>query len=261
LLLALAAAEPARSQSPKAVQLQVRLAPDSAGSGARAPIVRSQHLLDDGRWLSALRSGLPVRLHYRVEVWRSREGWFDTFEREAEWDVVVHHEPLLDQYTLLTIVGARARERRYATLDALSAALAGRISVVTGPSGAGKSTLLNRVQPGLRLRIGEISAKGRRGKNTTVSAVMLPLDGGGYLVDTPGFSEVGLWGIDPKQLDSCFPDFRPYLGECRYADCRHRSEPGCRIHVAVAEGAIGADRLVSYLVLLEELEMAPEEWE
>ncbi len=123
LLLALAAAEPARSQSPKAVQLQVRLAPDSAGSGARAPIVRSQHLLDDGRWLSALRSGLPVRLHYRVEVWRSREGWFDTFEREAEWDVVLHHEPLLDQYTLLTIVGPRARERRYATLDALNAAL------------------------------------------------------------------------------------------------------------------------------------------
>jgi ribosome biogenesis GTPase / thiamine phosphate phosphatase len=133
--------------------------------------------------------------------------------------------------------------------------------VVTGPSGAGKSTLLNQVQPGLKLRIGEISAKGRRGKNTTVSAVMIPLDGGGFLVDTPGFSEVGLWGIDPKQLDTCFPDFRPYLGECRYADCRHRSEPGCRVHAAVADGAIGADRLVSYLVLLEELESAPEEWE
>ena len=146
-------------------------------------------------------------------------------------------------------------------IDALRAALAARTSVVTGPSGAGKSTLLNQVQPGLKLRIGEISAKGRRGKNTTVSAVMVPLDGGGYLVDTPGFSEVGLWGIDPKQLDTCFPDFRPYIGECRYADCRHRSEPGCRVHAAVAEGAIGADRLVSYLVLLEELESAPEEWE
>ena len=146
-------------------------------------------------------------------------------------------------------------------IDALRAALAARTSVVTGPSGAGKSTLLNQVQPGLKLRIGEISAKGRRGKNTTVSAVMVPLDGGGYLVDTPGFSEVGLWGIDPKELDSCFPDFRPYIGECRYADCRHRSEPGCRVHAAVEEGAIGADRLVSYLVLLEELESAPEEWE
>jgi ribosome biogenesis GTPase len=143
----------------------------------------------------------------------------------------------------------------------LSAALAGRISVVTGPSGAGKSSLLNRVQPGLRLRTGEISAKVRRGKNTTVSAVMLPLDGGGYLVDTPGFSEVGLWGIDPGQLDSCFPEFRPFLDDCRYADCRHRTEPGCRVQDGVGTGAIARDRWESYLVLLEELESAPEEWE
>jgi hypothetical protein len=138
LLLILAAAGPARSQTPGTVQLQVRLAPDSAASGARVPIVRSQHLLADGRWLSALRSGLPVRLHYRVEVWRSREGWFDTFEREAEWDVVVHHEPLLDQYTLLTIVGERARERRYATLDALNAALEFAYRVNVQPTQPGR---------------------------------------------------------------------------------------------------------------------------
>jgi ribosome biogenesis GTPase len=141
------------------------------------------------------------------------------------------------------------------------AALAGRTSVVTGPSGAGKSSLLNHLQPGLKLRIGELSAKVRRGKHTTVSAVMLPLDAGGYLVDTPGFSEVGLWGIDPGQLDTCFPEFRPVLGDCRYADCRHRSEPGCRVREAVEGGAIARDRWESYLVLLEELESAPREWE
>jgi ribosome biogenesis GTPase len=141
------------------------------------------------------------------------------------------------------------------------AALAGRISVVTGPSGAGKSSLLNHLQPGLKLRIGELSAKVRRGKHTTVSAVMLPLDAGGYLVDTPGFSEVGLWGIDPGQLDTCFPEFRPVLGDCRYADCRHRSEPGCRVREAVEGGAIARDRWESYVVLLEELESAPREWE
>ncbi|MDQ3137158.1 MAG: ribosome small subunit-dependent GTPase A [Gemmatimonadota bacterium] len=142
-----------------------------------------------------------------------------------------------------------------------AAALAGRISVVTGPSGAGKSSLLNRVQPGLQLRTAEISAKVKRGKNTTVSAVMLPLETGGYLVDTPGFSEVGLWGIDPGQLDTCFPEFRPFLGDCRYADCRHRSEPGCRVREALDTGAVARDRWDSYLVLLEELESAPEEWE
>jgi ribosome biogenesis GTPase len=143
----------------------------------------------------------------------------------------------------------------------LAAALAGRISVVTGPSGGGKSSLLNRVQPGLQLRTAEISAKVRRGKNTTVSAVMLPLDSGGYLVDTPGFSEVGLWGIDPGELDTCFPEFRPFLGDCRYADCRHRTEPGCRVREAIEGGAIARDRWESYLVLLDELENAPEEWE
>jgi ribosome biogenesis GTPase len=143
----------------------------------------------------------------------------------------------------------------------LAAALQGRTSVVTGPSGVGKSNLLNAVQPGLKLRIGEISARIRRGKNTTVSAVMFPLDAGGFLVDTPGFSEVGLWGIEPRELASCFPEMRRFIGECRYGDCRHMSEPGCRIRAAAEAGEIQADRLESYRVLLRELEDAPQEWE
>ena len=146
-------------------------------------------------------------------------------------------------------------------LREMRAALADKVSVVTGPSGAGKSSLLNAVQPGLRLRTGEISAKVRRGKNTTVSAVMLPLDGGGYLVDTPGFSEVGLWGVDPGQLDSCFPEFRPWLSQCRYADCRHRSEPGCLIREAVERGDVDPGRYESYVTLFDELKSAPEAWE
>jgi ribosome biogenesis GTPase / thiamine phosphate phosphatase len=146
-------------------------------------------------------------------------------------------------------------------IEAFAAALAGRVSVVTGPSGAGKSSLLNAVQPGLKLRVREISAKLRRGKNTTVSAVMLPLDNGGYLVDTPGFSEVGLWGIVPRELASCFPEMRRFIGECRYGDCRHMSEPGCRIQAAADAGEILPDRLESYRILLRELESAPEEWE
>jgi ribosome biogenesis GTPase / thiamine phosphate phosphatase len=146
-------------------------------------------------------------------------------------------------------------------IDEFKQALAGKVSVVTGPSGAGKSSLLNAVQPGLKLRIGEISAKVRRGKNTTVSAVMLPLDAGGYLVDTPGFSEVGLWGVVPRELPTCFPEMRPFIGNCRYADCRHMTEPGCRVKEAVEAGKIRVDRWESYRVLLEELESAPEEWE
>lgn len=142
-----------------------------------------------------------------------------------------------------------------------AAALTGRTSVVTGPSGAGKSSLLNAVEPGLTLRTGAVSERVGRGRNTTVGAVMIPLAAGGFLVDTPGFSEVGLWAIDPRELASCFPEFRPYLGQCRYADCRHSTEPGCRIIAAVVAGEIAADRLESYRVLLEELEAEPKEWE
>jgi hypothetical protein len=120
------------------IRLHVTLTQDSSVRGARAPVVRSENLLGgESRWLDALRSGLPVRLHYRVEVWRSRDGWFDSFSRQIEWDVVVRHEPLLDQYTLLTLVGARRQERRYATLDALGAALAFAYQVNVRPDDPG----------------------------------------------------------------------------------------------------------------------------
>lgn len=146
-------------------------------------------------------------------------------------------------------------------VESLKVAMAGKASVVTGPSGVGKSSLLNAIQPGLRLRTGEVSRRIRRGRNTTVSSVMIPLEGGGYLVDTPGFSEVGMWGVNPRSLAECFPDFRAFLGDCRFADCRHRKEPGCRVLAALEGGAIAPDRYASYLALLQELENQPRDWE
>ena len=146
-------------------------------------------------------------------------------------------------------------------LEELRRRLQGRVTVVTGPSGAGKSSLVNAVQPGLSLRVGEVSARNRRGTNTTVSAVMLPLDGGGFLVDTPGFSDVGIWGLDPRELASCFPEMRPFIGRCRFGDCRHVSEPGCAVLAAAAEGVVAADRLESYHLLLQDTEGEPKEWE
>jgi hypothetical protein len=137
--LAIVGAYPLIAQDQGEVRLHMTLARDSTPSGSRAPIVRSENMLSgNSRWLSALRSGLPVRLHYRVEVWRSRGAWFDTFERQAEWDVLVRHEPLLDQYTLLTFVGAARQERRYATIDALGAALAFAYQVNVRPIEPGR---------------------------------------------------------------------------------------------------------------------------
>ena len=136
-LLAVAIPGESRAQAGNSVRLEVRLTPDTAETGARAPVVRSENLLGDGRWLSTLRSGLPVRLHYRIEVWRSRNGWMDQLTRQVYWDVVLRHEPLLDEYTMLTIFGSRVQERRYATLDALTAALAFAYQINVSPAQQG----------------------------------------------------------------------------------------------------------------------------
>jgi len=137
-------------------------------------------------------------------------------------------------------------------LGALGARLVGRETVLAGQSGVGKSSLLNALEPGLKLRIGAISEKWRTGRHTTTAAELVPLAAGGYVVDTPGMREVGAWGIDPADLAYCFPEFRPFLGQCRFDDCTHRNEPGCAVRAAAAR-AFPADRLVSYERLYEEL--------
>lgn len=139
-------------------------------------------------------------------------------------------------------------------LDELRTALGGRASVLTGPSGVGKSSLLNALYPGLELRIGEISESVNKGRHTTVGGYLHPIPGGGYVVDTPGLREVGLWGVPSTALDDCFPEFRPHLGTCRFGDCAHRAEPACAVREAVARGDIAQSRHASYLKLREELE-------
>lgn len=132
-------------------------------------------------------------------------------------------------------------------VEALRELLTGRISALTGPSGVGKSSLLNALQPGLALRVASVSDAVQKGRHTTVTAQLIPLECGGYVADTPGLREVGLWGIEPDELDGCFPEFHPYLGECRFGNsCSHTHEPGCAIREAVAERAVSADRYESY---------------
>jgi ribosome biogenesis GTPase len=138
-------------------------------------------------------------------------------------------------------------------LSALHEALAGHRSVITGPSGVGKSSLLNTLYPGLNLRVGATSEAVQKGRHTTVGASMHPLPGGGYVIDTPGLREVGLWELPVDSLDQCFPEFRPLLGKCRFSDCTHRSEPGCAVRAAAETGEVSAPRYDSYLKLHEEL--------
>lgn len=147
-------------------------------------------------------------------------------------------------------------------LTTLRDALAGTVSVLTGPSGVGKSSLMNALFPGLDLRVGAISESVNKGRHTTVGghAHPLPDQSGGYLIDTPGLREVGLWQLPIESLDRCFPEFRPWLEQCRFADCAHVAEPDCAVREAVAQGRISAERYDSYRRLLEELEEAPPVW-
>ncbi len=136
-------------------------------------------------------------------------------------------------------------------LEAVRERVCGSVSVLTGPSGVGKSTLLNALEPGLNLRVPAPGDDAPRGRHTTVTARLVPLECGGYLADTPGLRALGLWEIPAAELDHCFPEFRPYLGDCRFSgSCTHSHEPDCAVQTAVEEGRISEVRYQSYLTLL-----------
>ena len=138
--------------------------------------------------------------------------------------------------------------------------LAGKTSVLTGPSGVGKSSLMNSMYPGLDLRVGEISESVNKGQHTTVGALLHPLPDAGYVVDTPGLREVGMWGLASGHLDECFREIGAHISECKFGDCAHRVEPGCAVLKAVQDGSISAERYDSYLKLREEMEDAEKKW-
>ena len=140
-------------------------------------------------------------------------------------------------------------------LDDLRAMLSGRVCAFTGNSGVGKSSLLNALAPELSLLTGEVSQKLGRGRHTTRHVELFALPNGGYVADTPGFGSFDIEqmeSIRPAELQYCFPEFEPYIGECRFADCTHRSEPGCAVSAAAAEGRIQPSRLDSYRRLWEQ---------
>jgi ribosome biogenesis GTPase len=125
--------------------------------------------------------------------------------------------------------------------------LTNKISLLAGPSGVGKTSLLNEVEPDLGARTNEISEATGKGKHTTVVPELIPLEGGGYVADTPGLKAFALWDIEPEELDAYFPEIRLLVADCEFSDCTHTHEPGCAVIAAVESGEIMPERYDSYL--------------
>lgn len=135
----------------------------------------------------------------------------------------------------------------------LTRRLVGRTTLFCGPSGAGKSALLNAIHPGYRLREGSISEATGKGRHTTTTAQLLALPGAGFVVDTPGIREFGLWDLGVEKLQSCFPDLQRAAEGCSFANCTHTNERGCAVRDAVESGRLSIRRFSSFEKLREEL--------
>lgn len=148
-------------------------------------------------------------------------------------------------------------------MEALSAAISGKVSAFTGNSGVGKSSILNALEPGFHLQVGEVSEKLGRGRHTTRHVELYRLQNGAIVADTPGFSSFDTEQMEllrRENLEKAFREFRPYLDQCRFVGCSHVKEKGCAVLEALSNGEIQPSRHASYVRLLEQAKEV-REWE
>jgi ribosome biogenesis GTPase len=159
-------------------------------------------------------------------------------EEEAEW--------LFDRYAQIGYLVLYTSALTGAGVADLKKQLSGKVSVMMGPSGAGKSSLLNAIQPGLGLEVRSVSQATTKGRHTTVVREMFPLEGGGYVADTPGLKALALYDIEPEEIDGYFPEIRSLVSDCQFSNCTHMQEPGCAVIEAVETGLIHIERYEAY---------------
>ncbi len=185
-----------------------------------------------------------------------------TAEQASLEPVIVFNKiDLIDPGELMPLVGVYA-QMGYLTILAsatkgwgiehLRQLVADRQSVFTGQSGVGKSSLLNGIQEELGLRVQAVSQDNRKGKHTTTTSELIPLESGGYLVDTPGIRQLELWDVSAEEVAGLFRDIRPFVGRCRFPDCTHIHEVDCAVLEAVADNRIDPRRYNSFVHLIED---------
>lgn len=160
-------------------------------------------------------------------------------------------DALLGTYQRIGYRVSRVSSKTGAGLDALREALKAHTSIFVGQSGVGKSALVNALLPGVETLEGELSAAQVKGRHTTTAARLFHFPEGGDLIDSPGIREFGLGHLEPAELLAGFVEFRPFLGHCRFRDCRHEGEPGCRLREALERGEIAEERMESFRQILQ----------
>ena len=162
---------------------------------------------------------------------------------------VLEHMP---DYEALGYTVIRTSCKTAPGITGLQSVLKDRTSILVGQSGVGKSSLINQLLPDLDIQTGALSTATGKGTHTTTSTMLYQFTGGGYLIDSPGVWEYGIWKLDNDELAAGFIEFKPWLGKCRFNDCVHNTEPDCAIKQAVTDGLIREWRYQSYLRLLEQ---------
>jgi ribosome biogenesis GTPase len=164
-------------------------------------------------------------------------------------------DELLATYPALGYQVLEASTKNSRGLNKLKSVLKDRTSVFVGQSGVGKSSLVKTLLPGVDIEVGELSEKYAEGMNTTTIARLFHFPHGGELIDSPGVREFGLWHMEQGQVLDGFIEFRPFLGRCKFRNCKHHSEPGCELQAALVRGDISERRLASFEVIVSSLKV------
>lgn len=131
--------------------------------------------------------------------------------------------------------------------------LKGKVTAVAGPSGVGKSSIINKLQNNVNMETGEISEKIQRGKHTTRHSELIVVTEDSFILDTPGFSSLGVFDLEKEELESHYPEFSPYKNQCKFRPCSHTHEPDCGIKVALENGKLSKIRYQNYLQIYQEM--------
>lgn len=158
----------------------------------------------------------------------------------------------LDLYTQIDIPCFRISAIKRSGIDDLALYLKSKNAILVGQSGVGKSSITKCLINDPDISVQELSSRGATGRHTTSRTTLYPLPGDGWIMDSPGVREFALWQIPLHNIATGFSEFRPFLGQCRFRDCRHDVEPGCAISEAADHGSISTQRLDSYREMINE---------